>query len=90
MPFSFSREEVRRHLVELGYVDVDDDKLEEFYRDLKRLAKYEEKQDRKKKNGKLVFLKDKDCEMNLFMSKTFLNNWKRPGIQMFNVLFSTI
>jgi hypothetical protein len=53
MPFSFSREEVRRHLVDLGYVDVGDDKLDEFVRDLRRLAKHDEKQDRRRRTGKL-------------------------------------
>ena len=39
----FTRQDVRTHLAELGYANIDDDKLDEFCADLKRLIKYEEK-----------------------------------------------
>ena len=40
----FTKDEVRNHLSELGYANIEDSKLDEFCRDLKRLIKYEEKQ----------------------------------------------
>ena len=40
---NFSKDDVRSHLAELGYSNIDDDKLDEFCADLKRLIKYEEK-----------------------------------------------
>ena len=40
----FTKDEVRNHLSELGYGNIEDSKLDEFCRDLKRLIKYEEKQ----------------------------------------------
>jgi len=42
----FSREDVVRHLAELGYTNVDDAKVDSFCADLKRLIKYEEKKRR--------------------------------------------
>lgn len=39
----FTRQDVRQHLAELGYANIDDEKLDEFCADLKRLIKYEEK-----------------------------------------------
>jgi len=40
----FTREDVKRHLSELGYSNIEDSKLDEFCNDLRRLIKYEEKQ----------------------------------------------
>ena len=40
--------DVRRHLQDLGYNDLDDAELHEFVRDLKRLVKYEERRERRK------------------------------------------
>ena len=39
----FSKDDVRGHLAELGYSNIDDDKLDDFCQDLRRLIKYEEK-----------------------------------------------
>ena len=50
----FTREDVIRHLAELGYNNVDDAKLDSFCADLKRLIKYEEK--KKRVNEKLQLL----------------------------------
>ena len=44
----FTREDVRRHLTELGYSNIEESKLDEFCTDLRKLIKYEEK---KKKIG---------------------------------------
>jgi len=43
---NFTREDVIRHLAELGYENVDEAKLDSFCADLKRLIKYEEKKRR--------------------------------------------
>jgi len=42
----FTRDDVVRHLAELGYNNVDESKLDSFCADLKRLIKYEEKKRR--------------------------------------------
>lgn len=42
----FTREDVVRHLAELGYNNVDESKLDSFCADLRRLIKYEEKKRR--------------------------------------------
>jgi len=42
----FTREDIVRHLAELGYKNVEDSKLDSFCADLKRLIKYEEKKRR--------------------------------------------
>ena len=44
MSLKFTPEDVRRHLVSLGYGDIDDEQLGDFVRDLRRLIRYEEKQ----------------------------------------------
>ena len=44
----FSRDEVRRHLIDLGYKNVTEEKLDLFVKDLSRLVKYEEKRAKKK------------------------------------------
>ena len=49
----FSREDVRRHLTELGYSNIEEGKLDEFCTDLRKLIKYEEK---KKKIGQKLEL----------------------------------
>jgi len=40
---NFSQEDIRRHLADLGYTNVTDEKLEGFVRDLRKLIKYEER-----------------------------------------------
>ena len=42
-PLKFSKEDVRTHLAELGYSNIEGNQLDEFCEDLKRLIKYEEK-----------------------------------------------
>jgi len=42
----FTREDVIRHLADLGYTNVEEGKLDSFCADLKRLIKYEEKKRR--------------------------------------------
>ena len=42
----FTREDVIRHLADLGYTNVEEAKLDSFCADLKRLIKYEEKKRR--------------------------------------------
>ena len=39
----FSKEDVRKHLAELGYSNIEGNYLDEFCEDLKRLIQYEEK-----------------------------------------------
>ena len=39
----FSKEDVRKHLAELGYSNIEGNHLDEFCEDLKRLIQYEEK-----------------------------------------------
>ena len=42
MPLHFTRDEVQKHLDDLGFKNVDDEQLDQFLRDLRRLIKYEE------------------------------------------------
>lgn len=44
MTLSFTKEEVKRQLVQLGYKNITEDQLKEFVHDLRRLIKYDEKQ----------------------------------------------
>ena len=46
MVLPLSREDVERHLKNLGYRNVSEEQLDEFIKDLKRLIRYEEKQTR--------------------------------------------
>jgi len=48
MGFPLSRDDVERHLKDLGYRNITDDQLNEFIKDLKRLIRFEEKQSRLK------------------------------------------
>jgi len=43
---SFGKDEVRKHLLSLGYTNLSEDQLSDFCKDLKRLIRYEEKQNR--------------------------------------------
>ena len=52
MVFPFSREEVRGQLKDFGLENVSEEKLDEFMHDLKRLVRYDEKQQRLKNEGK--------------------------------------
>ena len=54
----FSRDEVRLHLVDLGYKNITEEKLDIFVKDLTRLVKYEERQAKLKKKRKFFFLAD--------------------------------
>ena len=53
----FSRDDVRRHLTELGYSNIEDSKLDEFCTDLRKLIKFEEKE---KKIGEKLELLEKN------------------------------
>ena len=53
----FSRDDVRRHLTELGYSNIEDSKLDEFCNDLRKLIKFEEKE---KKIGEKLELLEKN------------------------------
>ena len=46
MSLSFSKEDVHKHLLDLGYTNISNEQLREFMTDLKRLIRYEEKQKR--------------------------------------------
>ena len=46
MSVPFSKEDVYKHLLDLGYSNITDEQLREFMMDLKRLIRYEEKQRR--------------------------------------------
>ena len=48
MGFPLSRDDVEKHLKDLGYRNITDDQLNEFIKDLKRLIRFEEKQSRLK------------------------------------------
>ena len=43
---NFSKDDVKGHLLSLGYKNLSEDQLAEFCRDLKKLIRYEEKQKR--------------------------------------------
>ena len=51
MVLPFTREEVRGHLKDFGLENVSEEKLDEFMHDLKRLVRYDEKQQRLKNEG---------------------------------------
>jgi len=40
---NFSRSDIKRHLAELGYSNITEEKLDSFVRDLRKLIKYEER-----------------------------------------------
>ena len=42
-PFKFTKDDVRTHLADLGYSNIQGNQLDEFCEDLERLIKYEEK-----------------------------------------------
>ena len=46
MSLVFSKEDVHKHLLDLGYTNISKEQLREFMNDLKRLIRYEEKQKR--------------------------------------------
>ena len=46
MSVTFSKEDVHKHLLDLGYTNITDEQLREFMTDLKRLIRYEEKKRR--------------------------------------------
>jgi hypothetical protein len=46
MSVPFSKEDVHKHLLDLGYSNITNEQLREFMTDLKRLMRYEEKQRR--------------------------------------------
>jgi hypothetical protein len=46
MERNFTDEDIKRHLAELGYANVPDQRLRVFVKDLRRLMKYEEKKRR--------------------------------------------
>jgi len=46
MSFSFTKDDVRQHLLSLGYKNLTDEQLQEFCKDLKKLIRFEEKQKR--------------------------------------------
>ena len=46
MSISFNKDDVHKHLLDLGYSNISGDQLQEFMKDLKRLIRYEEKQKR--------------------------------------------
>ena len=46
MWFPLSKDDVERHLKDLGYRNVSEEQLSEFIKDLRRLIRYEEKQKR--------------------------------------------
>ena len=46
MSVTFSKEDVHKHLLDLGYSNITNEQLREFMTDLKRLIRYEEKQRR--------------------------------------------
>jgi len=57
---NFKKDDVLRHLAELGYDNIDDAKLQEFMADLKKLIKYEEK--RKRVGEKLKILEQREAD----------------------------
>ena len=46
MSLSFGKDDVRKHLLDLGYTNISDQQLHDFMYDLKRLIRYDEKQKR--------------------------------------------
>jgi hypothetical protein len=62
MGFPLSRDDVERHLKDLGYRNITDDQLNEFIKDLKRLIRFEEKQSRLKS---LIQLRKDEAESKI-------------------------
>ncbi len=68
MAFPFTRDEVRAHLKDFGLENVSEKKLDEFMADLKRLVKYDEKQqDRGKIFFKYFYLKLESTYFDKFL-----------------------
>lgn len=58
---TFSKDDVRQHLTELGYKDIPDEKLDSFLKDLRRLIKHEEK--KKRIDQKLTRLEQQESNL---------------------------
>jgi len=54
MEFPIDKEEVIRHLEDLGYKNLSDEKVAQFIQDLTRLVKYEEKKTKRKLKGEFL------------------------------------
>jgi len=52
MSIPFSLDEVRKHLKDLGYKTITEEKLDFFIYDLTRLMKYDQKKSQRKSKGK--------------------------------------
>jgi len=60
-PTTFSKDDVRQHLTELGYKNIPDEKLDSFLKDLRRLIKHEEK--KKRIDQKLSLLEHQESNL---------------------------
>ena len=60
----FSRDDVRRHLTELGYSNIEDSKLDEFCIDLRKLIKYEEREKKIEQKLELLEKNQKRIDFN--------------------------
>ena len=91
----FSRDEVRRHLIDLGYKNVTEEKLDLFVKDLSRLIKYEEKR-AKKKDKKRKWSRKFHEQQILFLlyvsTKAWLGFWfyKQTMLSFLSLLTSRI
>jgi len=63
MNSKFSVDDIKKHLVDLGYTNIPEDKLETFVGDLRRLVKYEER--KKRLDGKLASLENSKPSQNI-------------------------
>ena len=63
MNSKFSVDDIKKHLIDLGYTNIPEDKLETFVGDLRRLVKYEER--KKRLDGKLASLENSKPSQNI-------------------------
>ena len=70
----FSKDDVRLHLAELGYSNIEGNQLDEFCDDLKRLIRYEEK---KRNIGRKLEQLDE-------MEQQLINNKENETVSTFN------
>ena len=79
-PFKFTKDDVRTHLAELGYSNIQGNQLDEFCGDLERLIKYEEK----KQNIGRKLDQLEQMERNLSANKENEDGWTAFMYASFN------
>ena len=77
MSLTFSKEDVRKHLLDLGYTNISKEQLKEFMNDLKRLIRYEEKQKRIEAHINYVSKKPTETRVHSKVSSSKLGKLNR-------------